>query len=357
MIAVVGAGALGTAVAIHCSRSTTPTMLLGTKFDDAVVEACARGETHPTLGVPLPSNTEVVAYRDWSRVVPNADLVVVGVSSAGLAEVVEEVGRQASANAVLVIATKGWDEETLRSPSEIVTEVLGDTDRLAVLGGPALASEIVAGALTAVVCAAARIDVARQVAKALRSPTLWVTITSDVVGVESAAAYKNVAAIGVGICDGLVEQLTENVYAHRFGNARAAIFARGLADMGRLARAVGGHSETVLGLAGAGDLYVTCLSGRNGALGRMLGAGATPEQAQATIGSTVEGVSNARAALAIGDRLGIQFPTARAVDAVLAGRLSPQAAVSYLVHTAPRGRGWHGLDATDPTDAVGPEAG
>ncbi len=340
MIAIVGAGAMGAALAIHCARAGRPTTLLGTKFDDGVVAECSGGSPHPALGVPIPAGAEVVLYHDWARVLPHADLVVLGVSSAGLAEVIEEVGPQASPDAVLTIATKGWDEHTLRSPSEIVAEVLGDTRRLAVLGGPALASEIVAGALTAVVCAAASVDVARQVAKALRSPSLWVTITSDVVGVESAAAYKNVAAIGVGICEGLVEQFTENVYTHRFGNARAAIFSRGLADMARLTRARGGHPETIFGLAGAGDLYVTCLSGRNGALGRLLGSGATPERAQATIGSTVEGVSNSRTALAIADRLGIHLPTAIAVEAVLAGRMAPQAAISYLVHLAPRGRGW-----------------
>jgi glycerol-3-phosphate dehydrogenase (NAD(P)+) len=120
---------------------------------------------------------------------------------------------------------------------------------------------------------------------------------------------------------------------HGFANARAAIFARGIEDMARLARARGGRIDTVAGLAGAGDLYVTCLGGRNGTFGRLLGLGQTPQQAQETIGSTVEGIANTHAALAVAARFGIDLPTARAVDSVLSQRVTPQAAVTELMHS------------------------
>ena len=154
------------------------------------------------------------------------------------------------------------------------------------------------------------------------------SVTDDVPGAEIAAAYKNVTAIAVGMCEGLSRALPESVFVHRFANARAATFAVGLRDMCRLADVLGGRIETIVGLAGAGDLYVTCLGGRNGNLGRLLGSGQTPEQAQRTIGSTVEGVANTTAALALADKLGVELVAARVVDAVLSGAATPEVAVA-----------------------------
>ena len=141
--------------------------------------------------------------------------------------------------------------------------------------------------------------------------------TDDVVGAETGAAYKNVVAVAVGMCEGFSERLVERASVHAFANARAAVFALGMIDMVRLAEQLGGRAGTVLGLAGAGDLYVTCLGGRNGQFGRLLGAGQTPEQARTTIGSTVEGVVNCAAALALASRESIDLPSARAVEAAL----------------------------------------
>ena len=158
-----------------------------------------------------------------------------------------------------------------------------------------------------------------------------VTISDDVIGAETASAYKNVIAVAVGICEGLSEIQVESVYTHRFANARAAIFAQGLADMARLAEARGGRAETILGLAGAGDLYVTCLGGRNGRFGRLLGEGETPADAAVTIGSTVEGVANTRVALALAEGLSVELPTAEAVDVVLRGEATPQQAIERVL--------------------------
>jgi glycerol-3-phosphate dehydrogenase (NAD(P)+) len=156
----------------------------------------------------------------------------------------------------------------------------------------------------------------------LRGRSLSTVVTDDVVGAETGAAYKNVVAVAVGMCEGFADRLVERAYVHAFANARASVFALGLVDMVRLAERLGGRADTVLGLAGAGDLYVTCLGGRNGRFGRLLGAGETPEQARKVIGSTVEGIANCAAALALAARESLDLPTARVVEAALAEKLS-----------------------------------
>ncbi|HVW31841.1 MAG TPA: NAD(P)H-dependent glycerol-3-phosphate dehydrogenase, partial [Acidimicrobiia bacterium] len=220
-----------------------------------------------------------------------------------------------------VLATKGWDPATLQTPSEVTTEILGGTGRFVVLGGPALAAEIVVGAPTALVAAGADLALTERVAASLRSTMVGVAVTDDVVGTQIASAYKNVVAIAVGLCEGLTDRFGQSAVIHSFANARAAVFAQGLVDMAHLAEARGGRTATILGLAGAGDLFVTSLGGRNGRFGRLLGAGQSPDRALRAIGSTVEGVANAAAALRLGDRLGLDLPTARAVDLALREQL------------------------------------
>jgi glycerol-3-phosphate dehydrogenase (NAD(P)+) len=184
---------------------------------------------------------------------------------------------------------------------------------------PMRPAEIVVGAPTALVAASTDLDVAEWVAASLRSPMLGVAVTDDVAGTETAAAFKNVVAIAVG--EGLSDRLGQSVLVHSFANARAAVFAQGLVDMARLVEAKGGRAGTVLGLAGAGDVFVTTLGGRNGRFGRLLGAGQSPDQALRAIGSTVEGVSNTAAALRLASRYSLDLPTARAVDMALRQQL------------------------------------
>jgi glycerol-3-phosphate dehydrogenase (NAD(P)+) len=327
VIAVIGAGAMGSALAILHERAGLRTALLGTKFDDAVIDACSEGRPHPALGINLPPAIDCRRYGGWGAILQNTERVVIAVSSDGLAGVVAEVAERARPYVVWVVATKGWDRETLFTPSEVVHSLVDRVERVVVLAGPALAPELIAGAPTAMVCASADIDVARDVVTTLESAGVAAKATDDVAGVEVAAAYKNVTAIAVGMAEGLTERLPESVYVHRFANARAALFALGLIDMTKLAGARGGRMETILGLAGAGDLFVTCLGGRNGNYGRLLGAGQTPEQAQDTIGSTVEGIANTSAAIALGDELGVELVAARTVQAVLSGEMTPEKAI------------------------------
>jgi glycerol-3-phosphate dehydrogenase (NAD(P)+) len=328
VIAVIGGGAMGTALAIVHVRAGMSVALLGTKFDDASIAACKSGRPHPALGITMPAGIECHHYVDWDGVPGEAERIVLAVSSDGLADIVAELAGRTRPAVKWVVATKGWDKDTLRTPSAVVAPAADSRGDIGVLGGPALAPEIVAGAPTAMVCASTTIETARTIADTLSSGGISMTVTDDVAGVEIAAAYKNVIAVAVGMCEGLSERMPERVYVHRFANARAAMFALGLRDMSLLAQAQGGRPETILGLAGAGDLYVTCLGGRNGNFGRLLGEGQTPEQARATIGSTVEGVANTKAALALADRLGVTLPTAAAVDSVLSGETSPESAIT-----------------------------
>jgi glycerol-3-phosphate dehydrogenase (NAD(P)+) len=227
------------------------------------------------------------------------------------------------------MATKGWAEGTLQTPTEVATAALGNVPVVA-LAGPALAAEIFVGSPTGLICASADPSARRLVAAALVSPTTAVFTTSDVPGAETAAAFKNVVAVAVGLAEGLSHRYTQSALGASFNNARAAVFARGMLDMLTLAEAQGGRAATVLGLAGAGDLYVTCQHGRNGQFGRLLGYGSTVEGAVRSIGSTVEGVANTAAALRIGVRSGLDLPSARVVEFALTEDLTGETVSDQL---------------------------
>jgi len=321
MIAILGAGAMGSALAVQWARQHADVVLLATAHDDAALAAWRGHHPHPALGIPMPREVACLPPEGWPKVLAEADRVAVCVSTPGLRPTLAAAAPLARPDAHWVLATKGWDPDTLESPSEVAAAVLGDAGRVVSLGGPALAAEIVVGAPTAVVAAAADLALAEQVATSLRSTMLGVAITDDVAGTEAASAYKNVVAIAVGICEGLTDRFGQSALIHGFANARAAVFAQGLVDMAHLAEARGGRTATVLGLAGAGDLFVTSLGGRNGRFGRLLGAGQSPDRALRAIGSTVEGIANTTAALGLADRLSLDLPTARAVDMALREQL------------------------------------
>jgi glycerol-3-phosphate dehydrogenase (NAD(P)+) len=233
-------------------------------------------------------------------------------------------------NAVWVLATTGWQPGTLLTPSQVAVQVLGDATPVVTLAGPAIAAEIVVGSPTALLCASSDPEARRLVARTLSAPSMLTLTTSDVAGAETASAFKNVVAIAVGIGQGLSERFIESAFVRAFANVRAAIFAQGMVDMVDLAEASGGRASTVVGLAGSGDLYVTCVGGRNGRFGQLLGSGASPAQALRTIGSTVEGVASTAAALELAVRHAVDLPTARAVDLALREGLTGEHALEQL---------------------------
>jgi len=315
-IAVIGAGAMGTALAVHGARNGANGALLATDRDEAVVDRWRRGLPHPSLRLPFHQYVRCRPVEEWADELPSADVVFVAVSSGGLQPVLSQAARIGAPGAVWVLATKGWNETTLQTPSEVAMSALGNVPVVA-LAGPALAAEIFTDSPSGLLCASHDRDARRCAAAALTSPTTAVFTTSDVAGAETAAAFKNVVAVAVGLAEGLSDRLGESALIASFGNARAAVFARGMLDMLALATAQGGRAATVLGLAGAGDLYVTCQHGRNGRFGRLLGSGSTLDGAIRSIGSTVEGVTSTAAALQLAARAGLDLPSARAVQLAL----------------------------------------
>jgi glycerol-3-phosphate dehydrogenase (NAD(P)+) len=327
MIGVIGAGAMGAALTVQLSRAGRPVNILATEFDAQFVEAHRNGALHPALDVHLPRDVTIVAPEDWKSVLPNAEVLILAVATAGLVPTVQAAAPHAPADSIWAVATKGWDEATLRSAAGVVAAELGDPDRVVAIVGPSLAKEIAAGVPTAVVCASASTESARAVAELFDSPHFRTYTSSDVIGVEVGAIMKNVVAIAIGMCDGLCDEFGVEAMT----NAKAFVFSRGLVEMARLARALGGRAETVLGLAGAGDLFVTALGGRNGRFGRLVGTGLSPEQALAKMNTTVEGYFNARAAAALADRYDLDLPVVDIVAKVIYYGLTPREAIERLV--------------------------
>jgi glycerol-3-phosphate dehydrogenase (NAD(P)+) len=330
MIAVLGAGAMGAALATHLARTGHPVVVLATEYDLAVVQAWREHRPHPAIGVPFHPAITVRPRDEWPTALAGAEIVVVAVSSPGLHPVIAAAAPYAPRHAVWILATKGWQPETLLTPSQVAAGILGDAAPVVTLAGPAIAAEIVVGSPTALLCASSDPEARRLAARTLSAPSLLTLTTSDVAGAETASAFKNVVAIAVGIGQGLSERFIESAFVRAFANVRAAIFAQGMTDMVDLAVASGGRASTVVGLAGSGDLYVTCVGGRNGRFGQLLGSGASPAQALRTIGSTVEGVANTVAALDLAVRHAIDLPTARAVDLALHDALTDGSAMEQL---------------------------
>jgi glycerol-3-phosphate dehydrogenase (NAD(P)+) len=315
-VAVLGAGAMGTALGVHSARGGARSVLLATDHDEAVVDAWRQRMPHPSLQMPFYDHVDCRMAGDWPEVLQNAGVVFVAVSSGGLERVLSQAALIGAPDAIWVLATKGWTPDALQTPSQVAAAVLGDVSVVS-LAGPALAAELFVSSPTGLLCASADQRARRCAAGALASPTTAVFTTSDVAGAETCAAFKNVVAVAVGLAEGLSDRLADSAAGASYANARAAVFARGMLDMLALVEAQGGRIATVLGLAGAGDLYVTCQHGRNGRFGRLLGSGASPEGALRSIGSTVEGVASTATALTLADRAGLDLPTARVVELAL----------------------------------------
>jgi glycerol-3-phosphate dehydrogenase (NAD(P)+) len=324
LVAIVGAGAIGAAFAAHLIRAGRPVALLGTPFDEHVLELHRRGEPHPAIDVLLPRELEVASADSRRPYLEVAGIVLLAVSGDGLIDTARAAKPATRDDAIWAVATKAWDLQTARHAARIVADGIGHEDRVVALAGPSLAAELARGVPTSLVSAGWSIDAASSVANALSSPTLRVDVTDDVDGVAVGSVVKNVAAVAVGICDGLDIE--------RGLNTKAAIFSIALREMADLTLALGGRIETVLGPAGAGDLFVTCLGGRNGRFGSLVGAGVPPREAVVEIGSTVEGYANAATVVALADRFGLDMPLMRAVARVLLEGEAPRVIVDELVH-------------------------
>jgi len=277
--------------------------------DAEQVERAARARENERYlpGAVFPDTLTPVT--DLAAALDGAGIVLVAVPSHGLRETLSRLAPRLDADVRICWATKGFELTTGKLPHQVVAEELGDKHPLAVLSGPTFAREVGEGLPTAMTIAANDDDFAAALAAALSDDTFRAYTSTDMIGVEVGGAVKNVLAIGAGISDGL-----------GFGaNTRIAMISRGLVEMTRLGIALGARQETFMGLAGMGDLVLTCTDdqSRNRRMGLMIAAGRPIEVAQKEIGQVVEGVLAARAVHQVAAASGVEMPICEQVYAVL----------------------------------------
>ncbi len=306
-ISVIGAGSWGTALALQFARRGRDVRLWGR--DGAQLAAMAKsGENTRYLpGAKFPESLHPVASLD--KCLQGAGIVLISVPSHGLRETLKLLKPLLDPDVRVCWATKGFELATGKLPHQVVQEELGKDLPLAVLSGPTFAREVGDELPTAMTVAANDDAFAAELAAALSDDTFRAYTSSDMIGVEVGGAVKNVLAIGAGISDGL-----------GFGaNTRIAMITRGLVEMTRLGVALGARQETFMGLAGMGDLVLTCTDNlsRNRRMGLLLAAGKSIDEAQTEIQQVVEGVLAAKAVKQVAEKLGVEMPICQQVYSVL----------------------------------------
>jgi glycerol-3-phosphate dehydrogenase (NAD(P)+) len=299
-LAVVGSGAWGTALACHAARlGHTVTMWA---HEPEVVEEIDTRHTNSLYlpDVSLPAG--IRAFSDAAEAVSSAEVVILVPPSKHLRSVSGLLAGAVSPEAVVVVASKGIEEESLKLMSEVLSETMPDLDeqRLAFLSGPSFAREVAQGLPTDVVLGSREMLAAQVVQPILHSPVFRVYSSPDPIGVQVGGAVKNVAAVAAGACDGL-----------SFGtNARAALITRALAEITRLGVALGAEPLTFLGLAGVGDLVLTCTGelSRNRTLGKQIAEGVDPKEYLASRRSVAEGFFTSAAAYHLSLELNVDMP-------------------------------------------------
>jgi glycerol-3-phosphate dehydrogenase (NAD(P)+) len=320
-VAVLGAGSWGTALAVHLGRVGHEVRLWAR--DRAFAEEIgSRGANAIYLpDISLPESVSVTA--DLGTALADTDLVVSAIPSHGCRAVVREAAPHITPRATIVSATKGLEMHTLLRMSEVIGQELGPERPVVVLSGPSFALEVAQQLPTVVLAASTDAGATESVQAEFRGPYFRLYGSSDVVGVEIGGALKNVIAIAAGVVEGLG-------LGH---NALAALITRGLAEISRLACAAGGRRETTAGLSGLGDLVLTCTGAlsRNRHVGIELARGRRLSDIIAGMKMVAEGVNTTGAALALGERYGVELPIATQMAAVLEGRSDVRSAVGALM--------------------------
>ncbi|MFT3719476.1 NAD(P)H-dependent glycerol-3-phosphate dehydrogenase [Pseudorhodoferax sp.] len=331
-IAVLGAGAWGTALAVHASRlhggSHAVTLWARDPAQRAQMQA-DRVNARYLPGTALPPPLQL-ADGPLAPLCASQDLLVVATPMAALRAMLAEL---VPLDRPLAWLCKGFEAGGAGLLGhEVLHDVAGGAGAaFGVLSGPSFAQEVAAGQPTALVAASADAALREQLVQAFHGATLRVYSSDDVVGVEVGGAVKNVLAIATGLCDGLALGL----------NARAALVTRGLAEMSRLGVALGAHAETFMGLSGLGDLVLTATGdlSRNRKVGLLLAQGLRLDAAMASLGHVAEGVYSARTVLQRAAALGVRMPITESVVALLDGRMRPHEAVAALMGREPAADG------------------
>ncbi|HKY20702.1 MAG TPA: NAD(P)H-dependent glycerol-3-phosphate dehydrogenase [Vicinamibacterales bacterium] len=320
-VAVLGSGSWGTALAFHLASVGHDVRLWG-RNPDLIAEMTSRRVNAVYLpDVVLPIGVTPTASIEDT--LARADIVVAALPSHGTRAVIRSAAPFIPRQALIVSATKGLEQDTLMRVSEVIVQEVRGARPVAVLSGPSFAMEVARGLPTAVAVACADPVLAEDLQRQFRSTYLRLYATSDVIGVEVGGALKNTIAIAAGVVEGL--GLGQN--------ALAALITRGLAEITRLACAVGGRRETLAGLSGLGDLVLTCTGSlsRNRHVGIELAHGRQISDVVAGMKMVAEGVRTTTAALELGRKHGVELPIATQMAEVLAGRRSAALAVEDLM--------------------------
>jgi glycerol-3-phosphate dehydrogenase (NAD(P)+) len=319
-VAVLGAGAWGTSIASVLAARLEVTLWAR---DPAQADTLARTRRNERYlrGIEIPAAVRISSdLGDASR----AELLLAATPVSGLREILKKIKPESA----LVWLCKGFEEGSGLLPHQIAGQALGAGARFGALSGPSFAEEVARGLPCALTLAARDAAFAREAAALIHGGRMRVYYSADLVGVEVGGAVKNVMAIAAGISDGLG-------LGH---NARAALITRGLAEIGRLGAALGGQTETIFGLTGAGDLILTATGdlSRNRRVGLQLAKGLPLPKILEDLGHVAEGVYTAREVVKLASARGVDMPVSAAVNAVLEGKLAPKAAVEQLLARDPK---------------------
>ncbi len=322
-VTIIGAGSWGTALAIMAARAGHDVCLWSRSFE--IVEAINHQRMNPSYLTAARIPEEVSATVDISAALQKASLVVLAAPSHALRDLLKKMCPALNEDVVLVSAAKGIEVESCKRISQLVNEVLGPevSSRFVCLSGPSFAKEVVEKHPTAIVAASDDLEVARIVQSELSIETLRIYTNDDVVGTELGGSVKNVMAIATGMASGL----------GLGSNTIAALITRGLAEITRLAVREGARIETLMGLAGLGDLVLTCTGSlsRNRFVGEELGQGKTVNEITNGMNEIAEGIKTTRAVKLLADRLGIEMPITNEVNAVIYDGKPARAAVTELM--------------------------
>lgn len=297
-LAVLGAGSWGTALAVQFARAGHPTRLWGRDPAQQHEMARARCNARYLPEVPFPASLEII--DDLTAALVGVDEVLIAVPSHAFRALLETLGKHLPPHVRIAWATKGFEAGSGLLPHQVARAVLGESRAFAVLSGPTFAREVGAGLPTAMTIASSDANFANSLARRVSADRFRAYTSADIVGVEVGGAVKNVLAVGAGLADGL-----------GFGaNTRVALITRGLLEMTRLGVSLGAQRDTFMGLAGLGDVVLTCTDdqSRNRRFGLLLAAGLSASDAQTQIGQVVEGYLAAKAVHEVALRQGVEMP-------------------------------------------------
>ncbi|MBV8681106.1 MAG: NAD(P)-dependent glycerol-3-phosphate dehydrogenase [Aquitalea sp.] len=327
-LAILGSGAWGSALALAFARHHDVS-LWGRDATHMSELAAERVNRRYLPDCPFPDSIRLTA--ELPRAIQGAELILIVTPIAGLRPTLRALTALSSSLPPILWACKGFESGSSLLPHQVVAEELPADHPHGVLSGPSFAREVAEGLPAAVTIAADDGDFARRIARELHSPLLRLYANDDLVGVEVGGAVKNVMAIATGVADGL-----------GFGmNARAALITRGLAEITRLASALGASQHTMMGLSGMGDLILTCTGAlsRNRQVGLKLAEGKSLDTILAELGHVAEGVSTAREVLTMAERLEVEMPITAAVCGLLYQGNDPHRVVEGLLSRAPKSEG------------------